>query len=119
MIAYGEFQSHQRKHRAQKTFALASPKSEHLTQHQGRLNGQIRIALLATACRSALCGPTRQRFRRQPKGQAATAANSYFVFRPVRHFELHLADVVADGGVMFIWQINREDFDFSGLMPNH
>jgi hypothetical protein len=36
------------------------------------------------------------------KGQTDTAAKAHFKLRPVRHLELHLADVMAAGGVMFV-----------------
>jgi hypothetical protein len=93
---------YQIKHRTQKPFALAQPQSEYHTQHQGRLDSQIRVKRLAASCLAPWCSPTAKRFRRYPKGHTATATKARLVLLPVRHFELHLAYAMAAGSVMFV-----------------
>jgi len=76
--------------------------SEYHTQHQRGFGRQIRVKRLASSRLATWGRPARQRVRRYPKGHTATAAKARLILRPVRHFELHLTDVMAAAGVMFV-----------------
>lgn len=80
---------------------LAQPQAEYEAQGQGGLNRQIGIAWLATARPALRRLPRRKRVLCHPQHQAATPAKSCLVFRPIRNLELHLADTMAAGGIVF------------------
>lgn len=81
----------------------------------------IRVERLATTRLAPWGCPARQRFRWYAKYQAATAAKARLILRPVCHFELHPADVMAAGGwrlaalcLCGIW-INQAIFDLGRI----
>jgi hypothetical protein len=101
VIGDGEIQSHQLQHRCQQALRLAQPQAEHQAQRQSSFNRQIGVVRLAAAGRPLRRSPRRQGFRREPERQASSAAKACLIFPPVRYLELHLADAMAAGGIMF------------------
>jgi hypothetical protein len=103
LIGKAEIQSHQPQHGRQKALRLAQPQAEYEPQGQGGLNRQIGITRLASSCLASWRCPTINSLRRHPKGQTATLAQTRIILGPVRHLELHFADVMTASGVMFVW----------------
>lgn len=59
MVGNGEIQAHQLQYRSQQTFRLAQPQPEHQPKRQCRLDRQVGVAGLATACCPLWCLPAR------------------------------------------------------------
>src|SRR6266849_7909545 len=103
MVWRREIKTQQPKKGCDQPFGLAERQAENRPQRQRRRDRQRRVARLAAARGAWLGLPRRNRFFREPHGQAPALAQRDVIGSPIRHSVPLLRDVMTAVLVGFEW----------------